>query len=221
MNRSESISKLSASLIKFNSEVTKVSKDAANPFHKSTYASLDNIIDAVRPILAKNDLNIMQFPSSDGANIVLKTMLIHSSGEYIESEPLVLKPVKNDPQGMGSALTYARRYSLNAFLNLNTGDDDDANAASGKQNKQQQQPPQQQNNNQPKKASDAQIKKLNTIITNLCKYGGTPEIVRNALKEKKDIGPFESMKDLTVGQASKAIKYVENWTKSKEENGGN
>lgn len=62
-------------------------------------------------------------------------MLIHESGEWIESEPITMRPVKNDPQGIGSCSTYARRYSMAAMLSLNTGEDDDGNGASGNGNK--------------------------------------------------------------------------------------
>src|SRR5690625_1059201 len=125
LKKSESISKLAVALVKFNSEVSKISKDAANPLFKSDYATLDNIIDEVRPVLTKHGLSILQIPGGDGDNVIMKTLLLHESGEWIESDPLIMKPVKNDPQAVGSCVTYARRYSLASFLTLNTGDDDD------------------------------------------------------------------------------------------------
>lgn len=128
-HKSESITQLAVSLAKFNGEVSKISKDATNPFFKKNYATLDNIIDEIRPILTKHGLSIIQLPSGDGENVSMKTMLIHESGEWIESDALVMKPVKNDPQAIGSAISYARRYSLAAFLSLNTGEDDDGNKA--------------------------------------------------------------------------------------------
>lgn len=129
-NKSESIVNIAAALVKFNSEVSKIGKDSNNPHFKSQYASLDNIIDEVRPILTKHGLSVMQFPGGDGERFTMTTMLLHESGEWIESQPIVMRPVKNDPQGIGSCATYARRYSLSAFLSLNTGEDDDGNGAS-------------------------------------------------------------------------------------------
>lgn len=129
MNKSESIANLAVALTKFNGEVSKISKDAKNPFFKNNYATLDNIVDEIRPILTKNGLSILQIPGGDGENVIMKTLLLHESGEFIESDPLIMRPVKNDPQAVGSAITYARRYSLGAFLSLNTGEDDDGNAA--------------------------------------------------------------------------------------------
>jgi hypothetical protein len=129
MKRSETISSLAKALAIFNSKVSKVSKDANNPFFKNKYATLDNIIDEVRPLLTENGLTLMQFPSGDGNLVSVTTYLMHESGEWIESDPLVMKPVKNDPQAIGSCITYARRYSLASFLSLNTGEDDDGNKA--------------------------------------------------------------------------------------------
>lgn len=132
MNRSETIGEVAKALCQFNNEITKISKDAKNPFYKNLYATLDNIINDIRPILSKHGLSILQMPSGNSENVIIKTMLLHESGEYIESEPLLMKPVKSDPQAVGSCITYARRYSLNSFLSLNTGEDDDGNRASQK-----------------------------------------------------------------------------------------
>jgi hypothetical protein len=127
--KSESIIEIAKALCKFNGEIQKIEKDSTNPHFKNKYASLDNIIDEIRPILTKHGLSIIQMPGGDGENFKMSTLLIHESGEWIESDPIVMKPVKNDPQGIGSCATYARRYSLSAFLSLNTGEDDDGNDA--------------------------------------------------------------------------------------------
>jgi hypothetical protein len=136
MNRSESISKLAVSLVKFNSEVSKIAKDASNPFFKSNYVTLDRLIEATRPILQENGLVVMQSPlSKEDGSIGIQTLLIHESGEFIESEPIFMKPAKaNDPQQAGSIISYMRRYSYQAILNLNTGEDDDANKSTGEEN---------------------------------------------------------------------------------------
>lgn len=128
--KSDSIIEIAKALCGFNSEISKIAKDSTNPHFKNKYASLDNIIDEIRPILTKHGLSIIQMPGGDGENFKMSTLLIHESGEWIESDPIVMKPVKNDPQGIGSCATYARRYSLSAFLSLNTGEDDDGNGAS-------------------------------------------------------------------------------------------
>lgn len=216
MKRSETINELAVSLVKFNSEVTKIAKDAANPFFKNNYATLDTIIDAIRPILNKNGLSIMQFPTSDGELVYVTTYLLHESGEFMESDPLAMKPVKNDPQAIGSAITYARRYSLQAFLNLNTGEDDDGNIASQKpeqmketQNKSKDKP-KPNNNNSGVKISQKQLKLLNTLISRMEKEKDIErETVIKTLKQKPEIGEFESLTELKVGQASKSIEVLQ------------
>lgn len=128
MKTSESITKIAPALIKFNSEVGKIEKDGENPFLKNKYATLDKIIEVIRPVLSTNKLAVMQDVISGDGFMTVKTLLLHESGEWFESEGTTLRLVKNDPQGVGAGITYARRYDLSAFLSLNTGEDDDGNS---------------------------------------------------------------------------------------------
>jgi hypothetical protein len=130
MMRSESIAKITQALVNFHSEIKSISNDAVNPHFKSKYTTLDHMIDHTKPILSKHGLAVIQFPGGDGERVSIRTLLCHVSGEWIESEPLTLRPAKIDPQGAGSAITYGRRYSYAAALSLSLGDDDDGNAAS-------------------------------------------------------------------------------------------
>jgi hypothetical protein len=132
MERSESIKALSMALAKFHSQVGKIAKDAKNPFFKSNYASLSHILQEVSEPLQSAGLVIAQFP--DGTGLV--TMLIHSeSGEYISSTYTMPVAKQNDPQAVGSAITYARRYAVSSILSLNVSDDD-GNAAAVQPKKQ-------------------------------------------------------------------------------------
>ncbi|MGM2633910.1 ERF family protein [Bacillus cereus group sp. Bce040] len=216
MNRSETIAKLAKSLVLFNSEVNKIAKDADNPFFKNNYATLDTIIDEIRPILSKHGLSIMQIPSGDGQNVTLKTLLLHESGEWLESDELTMKPVKNDPQAVGSCITYARRYSLAAFLSLNTGEDDDGNSATyGKGNK-----PNQKNNsgqapNKPQggggngKASEKQMKMIHAKIAHVATLTQTDkQMVEETLKNQVR---FTSLSEISSQSASKAIQVLSGW----------
>ncbi|MGF9909526.1 ERF family protein [Brevibacillus porteri] len=227
MNKSESIKELASALAKFNGEVSRIAKDANNPFFKNKYATLDQIIDEVRPNLTSHGLSIIQIPCGEGEHITLKTVLMHESGEWIESEPLSMKPVKNDPQSIGSAITYARRYSLSAFLSLNTGEDDDGNAATHTKppnrssnqgaNQGSKQSSSQTNNASggSQKITDQQLKALQASISELEKLGAPREQIISLLKQNTDIGDFESTKDLTIAKASKAIEQVKVWIKAK------
>jgi hypothetical protein len=129
MNKSESIKELATALCNFQGEVEKIKKTATNPFFKSKYATLSDILDVIREPLTANGLSFVQFPSGEYG---LSTMLMHSSGEWL-SESYIMKPVKTDPQGAGSVITYQRRYALGSILGLNIDIDDDANKASEKE----------------------------------------------------------------------------------------
>lgn len=127
MEKSTSIKNIAQALSEFHKRIGKIKKEANNPFFKSKYASLSNILDNIDTPLSESNLVVTQFPT---ANNGLTTILIHTeSGEYMQ-DTYDMHPVKNDPQSIGSAITYARRYALGAILSLNIDDDDDGNAAS-------------------------------------------------------------------------------------------
>jgi hypothetical protein len=110
--------------------VSKVAKEANNPFFKSKYASLANILDTIQKPLSECGLAISQFPDGNA----LTTIILHAdSGEWMESSYVMPVAKQNDPQAMGSAMTYARRYALGSILNLNIDDDDDGEKAMGRQ----------------------------------------------------------------------------------------
>lgn len=135
MNKSESIANLAMSLAKFQGEMTNPKNSADNPFFKSRYAPLSEVINTIRPILAKHGLSVLQAPSGDGASITITTLLMHSSGEWLEPDPLTLRADKPTAQGAGSAITYGRRYGLSAILGIASEEDDDGNSATGNNNK--------------------------------------------------------------------------------------
>ena len=127
MNKSESIINIATSLLLFNKAMGKIAKTSNNPFFKSQYADLPSILDAIKEPLSDAGLVIISIPDGEG----LTTLLVHSeSGEYISANA-IMKPVKNDPQSIGSAITYQRRYSIGSILNLDIDKDDDGNKASG------------------------------------------------------------------------------------------
>ncbi|PGA79626.1 recombinase [Bacillus wiedmannii] len=217
MNKSETITELAKALVKFNSEVNKIAKDADNPFFKNNYATLDTIIDEIRPILSKHGLSIMQIPSGDGQNVTLKTLLLHESGEWLESDELTMKPVKNDPQAVGSCITYARRYSLAAFLSLNTGEDDDGNGATYGKDKPKpkgnsgQAPSKPQGSGGNGKASEKQMKMIHAKIAHISAISKTDKhTIEDTLKGT--IGT-DNLNEISSQIASKAIEVLIGWEK--------
>jgi hypothetical protein len=130
MKTSEQVDKLYPAFIAFQAEVPSVLKDGNNPHFKSKYATLPAITESVRPYLAKHGLGFTQsLAYRDGVQLIF-TRVMHTSGQWMEDEGYVLNPTKNDPQGMASAVTYARRNTLGATCGIVTEDDDDGNRAS-------------------------------------------------------------------------------------------
>ena len=131
MQKSDSIAAISKALAKAQGEIKAAIKGAQNPFFKSSYADLPAIVLACREQLSKNDIAVFQSTGFDADGVFLETMLAHASGEWV-SGSYPIRPIKPDPQSMGSAVTYARRYCLAAMVGVVAEDeDDDGAAASG------------------------------------------------------------------------------------------
>ncbi len=131
--QTEEIKDLFAALVKVQAGLKHAKKKEDNPFYKSKYAGLPEVIDASRKLLTDNGLAISQSTDYETVDLrpVLITQLTHSSGQWIRGYyPIIY--TKQDPQALGSALTYARRYAYMAIIGLAAEDeDDDGNAASG------------------------------------------------------------------------------------------
>lgn len=130
MKKSETLTEFSKAFAKTQQEMKQPLKDANNPFFKSKYVPLENVVEAITESASKNGISFTQFPSSDEVgNVTVGTLVMHSSGEWIEYDPIKMKPVKNDPQSIGSAITYAKRYALSAIFGITSDQDDDGNEA--------------------------------------------------------------------------------------------
>lgn len=130
MNKSEQINELAAALARAQGQMEGAVKASTNPFFKSRYADLAAVVNALRGPFADNGLSFVQLPVPiEGERVSIETALLHASGQWITS--VVDVPVsKSDAQGYGSALTYAKRYGLQAMAGLAAEDeDDDGNAA--------------------------------------------------------------------------------------------
>lgn len=124
MKRSESINELAAALAKAQAEMTAAPTDSTNPHYGSAYADLESCWRTCRGPLSKNGLSVVQGVAATERGVLVTTLLLHASGQWIEDE-LEMTPRDRSPQAAGSATTYARRYSLMAMVGLAPGPSDD------------------------------------------------------------------------------------------------
>jgi hypothetical protein len=139
MRHSDQLDQLGTAMSAAQAEIEDAPKDSINPHFKSKYADLATVLKTLRPALARHGLSLIQTTgiTAEGAP-VLTTTLLHKSGQWMAGD-YPLEPAQRTPQGMGSAMTYARRYCAAAIVGI-AQDDDDANDASGRHNGQQQAP---------------------------------------------------------------------------------
>jgi hypothetical protein len=119
---------LAKALVTAQAAMSHAAKDSKNPHFKSAYSSLASVIDAVRPHLAANGLAFVQKLHNSDNSVGVETVLIHESGQEMSCGILYIPVTKNDAQGLGSCVSYGKRYSLQAALGV-ASEDDDGNAA--------------------------------------------------------------------------------------------
>lgn len=129
MEMSESIVDLAKALTVLQGQLKTVPKDKVNPVHKSKYADLSAIWEMCRKPLADNGLGLVQTTEIAENNVILEATLLHSSGQWLRGK-LSLNPAKLDPQGVGSSMTYGRRYAMCALLGIAADEDDDGGGGS-------------------------------------------------------------------------------------------
>ena len=150
---------IAKALVQFQSELKPVDKNSSNPFFKSKYADLPEVMQTIQPLLAKIKLAVVLMMSELNGEPALTTIVLHESGEKIEAtSPLFL--AKNDPQSHGSSVTYARRYGVMSALGIVADEDDDANKAT-----------QSKASYKPSKATEKQL----NLIRTLARQQGMPE----------------------------------------------
>lgn len=204
MNRSEEITEIAKALHRFQAAVKNPKNNSTNPQYGSSYSSLDEVINTVKPTLAEYGLSFIQSPVSteDGMFMGVTTLLMHESGQWIESDPLALPAFKlgkggaknYDAQAAGIAVTYARRYSLSAMLGISSEDDDDANGIS--------------NTPSGNKASEKQLNFVDKLLKDIAsKKGISKEEAYQTLKQRLQVEV--ELEDFTGDDAGKAIKYLQ------------
>jgi ERF superfamily len=189
MRTSESIQNIASALCQFQAECPAPKKTAENPHFRSKYSPLEEIISTIKPHLAKNGLSFFQSTTTEGENICVTTLILHTSGEFIETDPLKLPMGKVTAQGAGSAVTYARRYSLCAALGIAAEEDDDGNGAT-----------------QTPKASDKQLNYIDSLLNKRVSEKYSKQDLYEALKQQ--MNTTKEMEDWTSEEASLAISIL-------------
>lgn len=225
---SAEIGELASALASAQAELSPAAKNAQNPHLKNRYADIAAVYEAIRETLPKHGLSVSQIIMPHESKARVRTLLMHKSGQWLASECLMPLDRNGGPQGMGSAITYARRYSLSAIVGVVSEDDDDAEAAQPRR-QQQAQPQQRRESVQPRRhepvrqsapksqgdgqvdmITDAQVKMLMALFN---KCGMDVREVR--LERVRGIvgRNLTSCKELTKDEASTVIDVLQNGEK--------
>lgn len=130
---SETIGELTKGLAKFHSQLKQPRLNSENPFFHKNYLDLTGLQSAVDEAMKGTGLSYIQLVAGSNGQPTVRTVILHESGEFISSDTLQLRPDKTNPQGQGSAITYAKRYQLGAMFGISGEADDDGEAATNHQ----------------------------------------------------------------------------------------
>lgn len=204
METSETKAELFKAFANFKKKLKQPLKDANNPFFKSKYVPLENVVQVVDEAMIDTGLSYTQgIADLEEGYLRVDTIVLHESGEYMVIKGSKVKPVKNDPQSAGSAITYARRYSLSTAFGIASDPDDDGNGAS-QQAKNNQQP---KNTQQPKAQPKPELTPEQKVVANI-------DWVNK--KYKPEIELIKSWQEMEHEQALKAIKEYASAMKGSE-----
>ena len=215
MEKSESIKEICIAFNKMQSELEQPLKDKNNPFFKSKYVPLENVVDSIVKASKDNGLSFSQFAETDdNGNICVSTLVMHKSGEWIQYPKLRMKPEKNTPQALGSAITYAKRYALSAIFGITSDEDNDGNGES-KQN----QNTKQICSRQAQKITIVQAQEIADTVQDIANLTGKDydSINKTVLEAFK----VNTLSDINAIDFKQAIQYVENLKRKAFEKYGN
>lgn len=173
MKTSETTKMIFKAMCQFRKQLKQPLKDADNPFFKSKYVPLENIVSVIDDAINGTGLSYTQeVIYTENGSIMTQTIITHESGEYIIIDGSMMKPTKQDPQGIGSTITYGRRYSLSLAFGIASDIDDDGNAgSSGKPVNQTEKPNQKKQNVDPEAKLKTKVEKMIKVCME--KYGAS------------------------------------------------
>lgn len=190
MIKSESIIELSKAMSDFQKEVKQPFKDKSNPFFKSKYVPLESVVEAINDIAPKHGLSFTQWAlNNENGTVGIATLLMHTSGEFIEYDPVFIPAEKQTPQGYGALITYLKRYTLSAIFGITSDEDDDGN-----------------NSSKNELASDKQLDMVSTLMRNVSEDKQEQLKYFNSLIANK--GLTNKMVQWTSKQADDVIKQI-------------
>ena len=204
METSETKAELFKAFANFKKKLKQPLKDANNPFFKSKYVPLENVVQVVDEAMIDTGLSyIQEIEDLEEGYLRVDTIVLHESGEYMVIKGSKVKPAKNDPQSAGSATTYARRYSLSTAFGIASDPDDDGNGASQQAKNNQQS----KNTQQPKAQPKPELTPEQKVVANI-------DWVNK--KYKPEIELIKSWQEMEHEQALKAIKEYASAMKGSE-----
>jgi hypothetical protein len=203
MKMSESIVELTKALCGFQANVKQPEKDGNNPHFRSKYVTLDGTVKAISECASKYGLSFMQMPLSNQEGVGVITTIFHESGQFIEFKPFILPLEKKTAQGVGSCMTYARRYSLSAAFGIVSDLDDDGNEAT------------QPTTQQEEMISSKQVGFVKTLIKELAIHGKVNDDVIIKSLNAKLKSNITDVTQLNKRQGSEAIKVLNAWKEEK------
>ena len=236
MKRSDEINELAKAMAAFQGEVKQPKKDADNPFFKSKYVPFEAVVAAVSKEAPKHGLSFTQWPTmNEGGRIGVTTLLMHTSGQWMEFDPIFMKLEKDTAQAAGSVISYLKRYALSAAFGIASDEDDDGNEASKpaeKKNNNQQQSgnKQQQNRNTPPPQEPQQNQEpgTNNLITkyvNLLEKAGadTKQIFEEIAKQAgvaniRQVDKLQALGELKTRYAAIENEMLKNQQQNTENN---
>ena len=212
---SETIINLSKALVETQKELKQPLKDAKNPFFKSEYVPLENVAEAITESATKHGLAFSQYATTtETGNVSVGTIVFHESGEFIEFPPLILKPENTKPQSIGSAITYAKRYSLSAVFGITSDKDDDGNKANGNDEPQKQQ--QKRNQKQAQNDEPDVHAIVEKYVQQLAVLGVKRADVVEYVCNKHNVGNmFDIQPNVLVGEIKKILLKKKNEARAK------
>lgn len=206
MEKSESIKEICIAFNKMQSVLEQPLKDKDNPYFRSKYVPLENVVDSIVKASKDNGLSFSQFAETDeNGNICVSTLVMHNSGEWIQYPKLRMKPEKNTPQSLGSAITYAKRYALSAIFGITSDEDNDGNSES----KPNQNTKPKQNNRQVQKITIVQAQEIADTVQEVANITNSDyDTIQERILKKFNVATLSDIHAIDFKQAFEYVSYM-------------